>query len=136
MFDCESTTCTFSATIQYQLEQLVNDRTTNTAVFDRVCFQEITDDQPSAVKMALNQSYSVSIVLQCNYSVIVIEQHQLIALIKITINIMLTIIAVVLIALWLLGMVTSYTIGGFIHILLIVAIIMILVRVIRGQKVF
>ncbi len=48
---------------------------------------------------------------------------------------MLTFIAVVLIALWLLGVVTSYTIGGFIHVLLIVAIIMILVRLIRGQRV-
>lgn len=48
---------------------------------------------------------------------------------------MLTIFAVVLIVLWLLGLVTSHTIGGFIHILIVVAIIMILVRVIRGQKV-
>ena len=50
-------------------------------------------------------------------------------------TIMLTTIAVVLIALWLLGVVTSYTIGGFIHILLVVAVIMILVRLIRGQQV-
>lgn len=56
-------------------------------------------------------------------------------IIKITINPMLTFIAVVLIALWLLGVVTSHTIGGFIHVLLIVAIIMILVRLIRGQQV-
>lgn len=48
---------------------------------------------------------------------------------------MLTIIAVVLIVLWLLGIVTSYTIGGFIHILLVIAIIMVLVRLIRGQRV-
>ena len=48
---------------------------------------------------------------------------------------MLTLIAVILIVLWILGMVTSYTIGGFIHILLVVAIIMILVRVIRGGNV-
>lgn len=48
---------------------------------------------------------------------------------------MLTIIAVVLIALWLLGTITSYTLGGFIHILLVVAIIMILIRVIRGEKI-
>jgi hypothetical protein len=48
---------------------------------------------------------------------------------------MLTTIAVILIILWLLGVVTSYTLGGFIHILLVVAIIMILVRLIRGQKV-
>jgi Family of unknown function (DUF5670) len=48
---------------------------------------------------------------------------------------MLWTIAVVLIVLWVLGMVSSYTIGGLIHILLIVAIIMILVRVIQGRKV-
>lgn len=48
---------------------------------------------------------------------------------------MLSTIAIVLIILWLLGVVTSYTIGGFIHILLIVAIIMILIRLIKGQKV-
>jgi hypothetical protein len=47
---------------------------------------------------------------------------------------MLYTIAVVLILLWLLGLVTSYTIGGFIHILLVVAVIMILVRLIRGQN--
>jgi hypothetical protein len=46
---------------------------------------------------------------------------------------MLTTIAVILIILWLLGIVTSYTLGGFIHILLVVAIIMILVRLIRGR---
>jgi hypothetical protein len=45
---------------------------------------------------------------------------------------MLWTIAIILIVLWLLGLVTSYTVGGFIHILLVVAIIMILVRVIRG----
>ena len=48
---------------------------------------------------------------------------------------MLTTIAIILIALWLLGLVTSYTVGGFIHILIVVAIIMILVRVIRGQSI-
>ncbi|MDO8565491.1 MAG: lmo0937 family membrane protein [bacterium] len=47
---------------------------------------------------------------------------------------MLTTIAVVLLILWLLGFITSYTVGGFIHILLVVAIIMILVRLIRGQN--
>lgn len=46
---------------------------------------------------------------------------------------MLYTIAVVLIILWLFGIVASYTIGGFIHILLVIAIIMILVRIIRGQ---
>lgn len=46
---------------------------------------------------------------------------------------MLGTIAVILIILWLLGLVTSYTIGGFIHILLVIAIVMILVRVIQGR---
>jgi len=46
---------------------------------------------------------------------------------------MLYTIAVVLIILWLLGLVTSYTIGGFIHVLLVVAIIMILLRLISGR---
>jgi len=48
---------------------------------------------------------------------------------------MLWIISVVLIALWLLGMITSYTLGGFIHILIVIAVIVILVRIIRGKKV-
>ncbi len=48
---------------------------------------------------------------------------------------MLYIIAIVLIVLWLLGLVTSYTIGGFIHILLVVAVIMILIRLISGRGV-
>ncbi len=47
---------------------------------------------------------------------------------------MLYTIAVVLIILWLLGLVTSVAIGGFIHILLVVAIIMILVRLIQGRR--
>jgi hypothetical protein len=42
-------------------------------------------------------------------------------------------IIVILIILWLLGMVTSYTLGGFIHLLLVIAIVMILVRIIRGE---
>ena len=46
---------------------------------------------------------------------------------------MLYTIAVILIILWLLGLVTSYTVGGFIHILLVVAIIMILLRLISGR---
>ncbi|HEY0061842.1 MAG TPA: lmo0937 family membrane protein [Telluria sp.] len=46
---------------------------------------------------------------------------------------MLYTIAVVLLILWLLGLVTSYTVGGFIHILLVVAVIMILVRLISGR---
>ena len=47
---------------------------------------------------------------------------------------MLYTIAVVLLILWLLGLVTSYTIGGFIHLLLVIAIIVILLRVISGRK--
>ena len=43
-------------------------------------------------------------------------------------------IAVVVLVLWLLGMVSSYTIGGFIHILLVVALIMILVNFISGRR--
>lgn len=43
-------------------------------------------------------------------------------------------IAVILIVLWLLGLVTSYTLGGFIHILLVVAIIAILIRLIKGGR--
>jgi len=46
---------------------------------------------------------------------------------------MLEIIATFLIVGWLLGMVSSYTLGGFIHILLVLAIILILVRIIRGR---
>ena len=48
---------------------------------------------------------------------------------------MLYTIAIILIVLWLLGVITSYTMGGFIHILLVIAIIVILVRVIRGEKI-
>lgn len=46
---------------------------------------------------------------------------------------MLYTIAVILLILWALGLVTSYTIGGFIHILLVIAIVMVLVRVISGR---
>ena len=46
---------------------------------------------------------------------------------------MLYTIAVILIILWLLGLVTSYTLGGFIHILLVIAIVVILLRVISGR---
>jgi hypothetical protein len=48
---------------------------------------------------------------------------------------MLYIIAVVLLILWLLGLITSYTLGGFIHILLVIAIVVVLVRIIQGRKV-
>ncbi len=47
---------------------------------------------------------------------------------------MLYTIAVVLVVLWLLGLVTSYTMGGFIHILLVVAVIMVLLNVISGRR--
>jgi len=47
---------------------------------------------------------------------------------------MLYILAVVLIVLWLLGIVSSYTLNGFVHILLVIAIIVILVRIISGRR--
>jgi hypothetical protein len=47
---------------------------------------------------------------------------------------MLETIAVVLVVLWLLGMVSSYTMGGFIHVLLVIAVVVILIRVIQGRK--
>ena len=47
---------------------------------------------------------------------------------------MLYTIAVVLIILWLLGLVTSYTMGGFIHVLLVIAVFVILLRVISGRS--
>jgi len=46
---------------------------------------------------------------------------------------MLETIAVVLILLWILGLVSSYTLGGFIHILLVVAIVMVLLRLVQGR---
>lgn len=49
---------------------------------------------------------------------------------------MLWTIAVILLILWFLGLVTSYTIGGFIHILLVLAIIVVLIRVIRGERLY
>ena len=48
---------------------------------------------------------------------------------------MLYTIAIVLIVLWLLGMVSAYTIGGFIHVLLVIALILFLVQVIGGKKI-
>jgi hypothetical protein len=48
---------------------------------------------------------------------------------------MLYTIAVVLLILWALGLVTSFTMGGFVHVLLVVAVVMILLRVISGRKV-
>jgi hypothetical protein len=47
---------------------------------------------------------------------------------------MLETIAIILLILWLLGLVSSYTMGGFIHVLLIIAIVVILLRVIQGRR--
>jgi Family of unknown function (DUF5670) len=49
-------------------------------------------------------------------------------------TIVLSTIVIVLVVMWLLGMVTSYTLGGFIHILLVIAIIMVLLRIIQGRN--
>ena len=48
---------------------------------------------------------------------------------------MLEFIAVLLVVLWLLGIVSSYTLGGFIHVLIVIAVVVILVRVIQGRRV-
>lgn len=47
---------------------------------------------------------------------------------------MLWTIAMILLVMWLLGMVTSYTLGGFVHILLVVAVVVVLVQVIQGRR--
>ena len=47
---------------------------------------------------------------------------------------MLETIAIILLVLWLLGLVTSYTIGGFIHLLLVFAVVAILIRIINGRR--
>ena len=47
---------------------------------------------------------------------------------------MLWTLAVILLLMWMLGMITSYTLGGFIHILLVVALIVVLVRLIQGRR--
>jgi len=47
---------------------------------------------------------------------------------------MLQTLAIILIILWLLGLVTSYTMGGLIHILLVIAVVVILLRVIQGRR--
>jgi len=47
---------------------------------------------------------------------------------------MLWTIAVILVILWLLGLVTSYTMGGFIHVLLVIAIVAVLIRIITGRR--
>ena len=49
---------------------------------------------------------------------------------------MLTTILVILGVLWLLGMITSYTAGGFIHLLLVIAVVVVLLRVIQGRRAF
>jgi hypothetical protein len=49
-------------------------------------------------------------------------------------NCMLYTLAVILIVLWLLGLISSYTMGGFIHVLLVIAIVIVLLRVISGRK--
>jgi hypothetical protein len=48
---------------------------------------------------------------------------------------MLTTLAIVLVVLWLLGLVSSYTLGGFIHILIVIAIIIVVLRLIKGHPV-
>jgi hypothetical protein len=47
---------------------------------------------------------------------------------------MLETIAIVLVVLWLLGFVSSYTMGGFIHVLLVIAVVVILIRVLQGRR--
>ena len=47
---------------------------------------------------------------------------------------MLYTIAVILLVLWLVGMVSSYTVGGFIHVLLVIAVVVVLLRVISGRR--
>lgn len=47
---------------------------------------------------------------------------------------MLYTVAVIFVVLWLLGMISSYTMGGFVHVLLVLAIVVILVRVIQGRR--
>jgi len=47
---------------------------------------------------------------------------------------MLWTIFVILLVLWLLGMVTSYTLGGFIHLLLVIAVVVMLIRIIQGRR--
>jgi hypothetical protein len=48
---------------------------------------------------------------------------------------MLESLAIILLVLWLLGLVTSYTLGGFLHVLLVIAVIVIIVRVLQGRRV-
>ena len=48
---------------------------------------------------------------------------------------MLETIVIILVVLWLLGMVSSYTMGGFVHVLLVIAVVVLVVRVLQGRKV-
>ena len=48
---------------------------------------------------------------------------------------MLQTLALILVVLWLLGMVSSYTMGGFIHVLLVIAVVMIVLRIIQGRRI-
>ena len=48
---------------------------------------------------------------------------------------MLWTIAVIMLALWLLGLITAHTMGGFVHILLVIAVVIVLIRVIQGRRV-
>lgn len=48
---------------------------------------------------------------------------------------MLWTIAVILVVLWLLGMVSSFTLGGFIHVLLVIAVIVVIIRLIQGKRI-
>lgn len=48
---------------------------------------------------------------------------------------MLYTVAIILVVLWLLGMVTTYTLGGFVHVLLVIAVVVVLVRIIQGRRV-
>jgi hypothetical protein len=48
---------------------------------------------------------------------------------------MLWTIAVILVVLWLLGTITSFTLGGFIHVLLVIAVIVIIIRIIQGRRI-
>ena len=67
----------------------------------------------------------------CYYTIVCVERLLLFNYIC-----MLYTIAVILLILWLLGLVTSFTLGGFIHLLLVIAIVMVLVRIIRGEDPF
>lgn len=63
------------------------------------------------------------------------RQLRCLGLITIPVKIMLESLAIVLVILWILGLVTSYTMGGLIHILLVIAVISILLRFISGRRV-